>query len=185
MRYIYLLFVFLLFSCNACKEPEARKPVSVKSGSFLSESVERTKKLLAKENDLIKAYIKKDTLNSYLNSNNGFWYSYTKQDSTTTATPVFGTRVSFQYNIKDLSNNIIYSYDEIGTQSYQVDQENIIDGLRKGLKLMRINETIKCIFPSQIAYGYKGDRNKINPNTPLVCTITLNKIVTTKEKKQK
>ena len=53
MRYLYLIAAFVLFSCNACQKPEARKPVSVKTGSTYSKSAERTKKLLEEENKLI------------------------------------------------------------------------------------------------------------------------------------
>ncbi|MFD0963932.1 gliding motility-associated peptidyl-prolyl isomerase GldI [Pseudofulvibacter geojedonensis] len=183
MRYLYLIIAFVLFSCNACQEPEARKPVSVKSGSTYSKSAERTKKLLEKENQLIDNYIKIDSLNSYKQSQHGFSYAYIKQDTTTNVTPFFGNKVVFKYHITDLNNNPIYTEEELGIQSYRVDQQNIMNGLRKGLKLMRVNETIKCVFPSQIAYGYKGDRNKIKPNTPIVCTITLNEILTLNEKK--
>lgn len=183
MRYLYLIVAFILFSCNACQKPKARKPVSVKSSSTYSKSAERTKKLLEKENELIDNYIKTDSLHTYVQSQHGFNYAYIKRDSTTINTPVFGNRVIFKYNVTDLNNITIYSEDELGIQSYRVDQQNIMNGLRKGLKLMHTNETIKCIFPSQIAYGYKGDRNKIKPNTPIVCTITLNEILTLNDKK--
>jgi len=42
-----LLVVFISFS--ACKTPEARRPISAKSGSFIDQSVERNKKLNAEE----------------------------------------------------------------------------------------------------------------------------------------
>ena len=68
MRYLYILVALLILSCNACKEPEARKPISKKSGNYLKESIERTKKLLEKENSLIEAYIKNDSVNNYISS---------------------------------------------------------------------------------------------------------------------
>ena len=51
MKYYTLLIIIFVF--NACKEPQARQPVSVKTGTFLQTSVERTKKRLEQENNLI------------------------------------------------------------------------------------------------------------------------------------
>ena len=71
---------------------------------------------------------------------------------------------------------IDYSAEELRTQSYAMDQEELFTGLREGLKLMKTGETITFIFPSQKAYGYYGDDNKISSNMPLVCEVTVNSI---------
>ncbi|PKP15054.1 MAG: gliding motility-associated peptidyl-prolyl isomerase GldI, partial [Bacteroidetes bacterium HGW-Bacteroidetes-23] len=44
---------------------------------------------------------------------------------------------------------------------------------RDGIKLMRKNEKVTFLFPSHIAYGYLGDKNRIGPNVPIMCTVTL------------
>ncbi len=51
------LTLALIALALACKSPEARRPVSVKSGSFIDESVERNKKLNAEEQALIEKFI--------------------------------------------------------------------------------------------------------------------------------
>jgi FKBP-type peptidyl-prolyl cis-trans isomerase len=38
---------------------------------------------------------------------------------------------------------------------------------------MKIGEEIRFIFPSQLAYGYRGDGLKIKPNMPLIFNVTL------------
>lgn len=179
MKYFNLLLFIFIFL--ACKEPQARKPISVKTGTFLQNSVERTKKRLKLENKFILEYIKKDSTSQYINSNNGFWYTYIKQDSLTTI-PTFGDQITYSYSVSDLNDISIYSIEDIGKQTYFIDQQDdIIEGFRQGLKLIRQNEEIKYIFPSQLAYGYRGDGQKINANTPIVCTTTLLKITTKKD----
>ena len=42
---------------------------------------------------------------------------------------------------------------------------------------LKENETITFIFPSQLAYGYYGDNNKIGSNTPLIYEVTVQKIL--------
>lgn len=180
MKYYNLLLIIFVFI--ACKEPQARKPTSVKTGNFLETSIERTKKRLEKENDYILKYIKQDSTRNYINSNKGFWYTYIKQDSLKSITPRFSDKITYSYSVSDLNNNTIYNIDEIGTQTYFIDQEDdIIEGFRQGLKLIKESEEVKFIFPSQLAYGYRGDNHKININTPIVCTVTLHKITTKKD----
>ena len=79
----------------------------------------------------------------------------------------------FDYEIKDLKGNIIYSELELRPQIYYVDKQNIMMGLRDGIKLMRKNEKVVFLFPSNMAFGYHGDNKKIGINEPIICTVTL------------
>lgn len=173
-KLLYILAVILLFV--SCKSPEARKPISVKTGSFIDISVERNKKLNAKEQASIKKLLSEKKI-AYLASQSGFWYYYnTKKDIDTLKTPEFGNIVNFNYNVKTLNGDLIYSKDDIKTQSYAIDQEEIFTGMREGLKLMKTGETVTFLFPSLKAYGYYGDQNKIGSNTPLMCEVTVHSI---------
>ena len=78
--------------------------------------------------------------------------------------------------VKDLHGNIIYSEVELRPQVYYVDKENIMMGLRDGIKLMNEGEKVTFVFPSHMGYGYHGDNDKIGTNEPLVCTVTLTDI---------
>lgn len=60
----FSLLLTVLFLC-ACKQPEARKPISVKSGSFIDVSVKRNKELLAKEEAEILRRIALDSTINY------------------------------------------------------------------------------------------------------------------------
>jgi len=55
-----------------------------------------------------------------------------------------------------------------------VDKQNIIMGLRDGIKLMHKKEKVIFLFPSNMGYGYHGDNKRIGVNIPLICTVTLN-----------
>lgn len=175
MKYLSILIIILFFA--SCKEPQARKPVTVKSGSYMQSSIDRTKKIMQLENNAIAVYIKNDSVNTYLNSKKGFKYTYITKDTVNTYTPHFGDQILYTYSVSDLNNNLIYSTDEIGDKSYFIDQKaEIIEGFRQGLKLIKAGEEIKFIFPSQLAYGYSGDRRKIDINTPIICTVNLKEI---------
>lgn len=160
-----------------CKSPEPRKPISVKSGSFFNESIERNKKLYEKEKAQILAIIAKTPEDNYIASENGFWYAYqNKIEADSLKTPSFGDIVNFNYSISSLNGTIIYSTEELKTRNYAMDKEELFSGLREGLKLMKAGETATFIFPSQKAYGYYGDENKIGTNMPIISKVTVNSI---------
>jgi gliding motility-associated peptidyl-prolyl isomerase len=171
-----LTILLVLFTFIACKNPQARRPVSVKSGSFINKSVELNKKINNEQHKLIQQIIQKNPELKYIASQNGFWYFYNVKIEEDTITPKFGDIINFNYNVVDFNNKPIYSEEDIKTQNYAMDQEELFSGLREGLKLMKANETITFLFPSQKAYSYYGDENKIGVNTPIICKVTINTI---------
>lgn len=168
-----VIIICVLFSIVSCKSPEARQPISAKSGSFIDQSVERNIDLNNRERAAFEARMANDSTTNYIASNSGFWYAYTTQVSDSLITPEFGDKVTFEYSIKDINNAVIYSEDDLKQQTYIMDKQELFTGLREGLKLMRTGETVTFLFPSQKAYGYYGDENKIGTNVPLICDVTL------------
>ena len=169
--------ITILFACLfivGCKTPEARKPISVKTGSFIDDSVERNKKLNAKEQSHILKLMEQQADKNYIASESGFWYYYNiKTEIDSLKTPDFGDIIDYNYDVKTLNGQTIYSKDDIKTQRYAMDQQELFTGLREGLKLMKEGETVTFLFPSQKAYGYYGDQNKIGSNMPLMCEVTV------------
>jgi len=181
-RYI-ISIAFITF--GACKSPEARYPVTQKSGSHISESIVKNQELLEKEIQLIENVISADSTREYKSSDNGFWYTYNTKsnDSSDTNTPEFGDVVEFDYSIATLDGKAIYAEGEKATKTYAIDQEKLFSGLRQGVKLMKEGETVTFLFPSYKAYGYYGDKNKIGTNWPIKTKVTLNKIIEQEELK--
>jgi gliding motility-associated peptidyl-prolyl isomerase len=160
----------------SCAKQQARKPVSQTSGSFIEESIARNKTLIANEEKLIDLIISKDTLKEYVASSKGYWYKYDIKNIQDSIFPKRGDIAFFDYEISDLKNNIIYTKLELKPQTYYVDKQDIMMGLRDGIKLMKKGETVTFLFPSHMAFGYHGDNEKISQNVPLICKVTLNDI---------
>jgi len=180
MKYCKLTLLVLLVTilASSCKQhQEARRPVSQKSGSFMKKSIERNKKLIAGEEGQIDSLIKSNPKIKYIASTKGYWYTYVTQNKLDTLTPKKGDVAFFDYEVKDLKGNVIYSEVELRPQTYLVDKQNIMTGLREGIKLMHKNEKVIFLFPSHIAYGYHGDDKKIGTNQPLLCTVTLHNFI--------
>ncbi|MEG1020379.1 MAG: gliding motility-associated peptidyl-prolyl isomerase GldI [Myroides sp.] len=160
----------------ACKQPEPRKPVSYSSGTFIKESVQRNKNIVQDEEKLIQNVIKKDSAHHYYQSTLGFWYKYDVAVTTDSLLPKKGDIVKLDFEIYDINNNLIYTKAETTPKVYAVDKQEIMVGLRHAVKLMHKGETVSFIFPSHMAYGYLGDKEKIGTNVPLICKVTLNDI---------
>jgi len=170
-----LLFTVLLSSCK--QHEEARRPLSRVSGTFMKKSADRNKKLVANEEEVIKKIIKSNPKVKYYATRKGYWFSYDEKNPTETQTPKKGDIAYFNLEIKDIQGNVIYSEADLGPQTYYVDKQDIMMGLRDGIKYMHKNETVTFLFPSHIAYGYHGDNKKIGPNESLMCTVTLRNFV--------
>lgn len=169
-----IIIVLLVFV--SCKSPEARKPVSVKTGTFMDASVVRNKALHEKQKKLFENYMTENPEKQYIASSNGFWYAYNSERSTDTITAKFGDLINFDFDIKRTNGKIIYTKEELKTRNYSMDQEKLFSGLREGLKLMKKGETVTFLFPSQKAFGYYGDNDKIGTNVPIICEVTVNSI---------
>lgn len=173
-KLIIISVVLLVFI--SCKSPEARKPVSVKTGTFMDASVVRNKALHEQQKQLFENYMTERPEKEFIASSNGFWYAYNSEKSIDTTTVQFGDVINFDFDINRINGEVVYSKEELKTRNYSMDQEKLFSGLREGLKLMKKGETMTFLFPSQKAFGYYGDNNKIGTNVPIICKVTVNSI---------
>ena len=176
-KLLTIVFIALIVASSCKQHQEARRPISQASGSFMKRSVERNKKLIIGEEGQIDSIIKSNPKVKYLASKKGYWYTYEIQNKLDTLTPKKGDVAFFDYEIKDLKGNVIYSELELRPQTYLVDKQNIMMGLRDGIKLMHKNEKVNFLFPSHMGFGYHGDNKKIGTNQPLLCTVTLHNFI--------
>lgn len=176
MKYTFIIAIIAAAALGSCSQQQARKPVSQASGTFMKESMARNKVLVKGEEGRIDSIIKSNPQVKYIASSKGYWYFYTERNQKDTLRPKKGDVAYFDYEIKDLDGSVIYSEVELRPQEYHVDKENILMGLRDGIKLMRKGESVTFLFPSHMAYGYRGDTKRVKPNQPIVCEVTLNDI---------
>lgn len=174
MKHRYFLYIFLGIAVS-CANPIPRKPVVRKTHTFMKESVMLNKTINASEENAFRAFMEKDSLTDYLASPNGFWYTFNKKN-VDSYLPETGDQLFYSYDVFDINNHLIYSAEEVGEQTYTVDKQEIIEGLRNGLKLMGAGDIVTFLFPSHKVFGYTGDSNKIAINQPLIYKVKLIKI---------
>ncbi len=141
----------------------------------MEKSVTFNKTINEIEENNFKEIISLDSLNIYIPSSLGFWYTILNK-SNEDYFPKPADKVVYTYEVFDLNNSKIYSEDEVGIKEYVVDKQEIIEGLRDGLKLMNEGDVVKFLFPSYKLYGYLGDANKIDINQSLIYKVKLIKI---------
>jgi len=146
-----------------------------KTGSFLDESVKRNITINKLEEDILKQVMQKDSLHTYINSENGFWYYYQVKDTLDHISHEKGDIALFAYEVKNLKGDIIFSKEEIGKIQYNIGKQEMISGLHDGIQLMKEGEIVTFLFPSYKAYGYSGNE-KVRPNEPLIFTVELIRI---------
>lgn len=160
-----------LFSCKG--EQEAQHPINHSSGNFIKQSVERNKQIFEEQETLFMDLFAKDSI-PYKNSKNGFWYHIVQSnDSIPYQNFTKGDVISFDYKIRNTNNELIYPENEFIDQKYRVDKENIISGLRQGLILLKKDDIARFYFPSQKAFGFHGDENKIGTNVPIIVDVEI------------
>jgi gliding motility-associated peptidyl-prolyl isomerase len=156
-------------------QPQPRKPVSSKTTSSMEASVSFNKKLIEQEDAIFKTLMANDSVNHYLNSANGFWYCFNEK-SNHKIFPEVGDQILYTFEVRNVEGELIYDAQEIGVKTYYVDQQDIVEGLRNGLKLMNESDVVTFLFPSHKVFGYLGDKNKIGINQPLIYKVKLIKI---------
>ncbi len=164
----------LLMSCADREEP--RHPVSHGSGSFLKKSVEISKMVVADEEAIFDSIMKSNAEREYILSQKGYWYTIIEPSHTEDYLPEVGDWVYFDSEITSVTGDSIYRKGELKTREYLVDKEEIIIGLRDGLKRLKKGEKAQFLFPSHVAYGYLGDKQRIGMNVPIIYTVTIRDI---------
>ena len=85
------------------------------------------------------------------------------------------------YSLSDIYGKEIYSKEDIKTITYIVDKQELFQGLRQAIKLLKEQEEAVFFFPSEIAFGYHGDKEKIGINKPICAQVHILKIEPNKE----
>lgn len=88
--------------------------------------------------------------------------------------PKRGDKVTINYVIKDVQGKgLDWSRKPF---RFKIGDPNIMPGLNQGICKFRQGETGKLYLPSEMAYGWEGVTNRIDPHTDLVMKITLEKV---------
>jgi len=173
------IFYFLLFIFFNCQNDNPRLPKQHKANSFIDYSVKRNINLNNDQYTEIFNFVNKSK-KKFTRSEYGFWYYNEKIKNESNYKPKFGDKIFYTFECMTLNGEKQFSANA-KQQTYRMEQEDIISGLREGLKLMSEGDITTFIFPSHLAYGlYGNSEKKIKPNTTLVYKVNVLKILKNK-----
>jgi len=84
-----------------------------------------------------------------------------------------GKTVRFEYEVKLISGDIIYSSDQSGTKDFTIGSGGVESGLEEGILMLRVGDKARFVIPSYLAHGLSGDQGKIPPKATLIYTVKL------------
>ncbi len=167
---IRTIFIVLIFMLMACKSKVVQYPVDFDKDEFMKFSQDRNKQILNEDNQLIENYIDSTGI-TFNKTNFGFWIS--NSAIATESMAKGGDYVKYEYEIFDFDNNIVYSQQEIGVKDAVLGKEDLPRGLHVTLQLIEKGDSATALYPSFLAYGGYGDRNKVGGNEPLIFKVKI------------
>lgn len=171
-KVIFLLCFFLL---QNCKTPPTQKPIQNKKDKSIEVSLSTGKYILEEDMRFIQKAIKNSfTSYAFKLTKLHFWIESKIGENEINH---FGDKIIYSYEIRDLENNLIYSFDQIGTKTLFLEKENEIRGIEYALKLMKENEEAVLLLPSFLAYAGNGDGKKIPSHFPIAVKLKTLKII--------
>lgn len=167
------LIAFTIVTLFSCEQKVIQYPVEYSNDDFMKRSQERGKKLHQEELQWFDEYMKTSNL-KFVKTSSGFWISNSGQRTEQTANK--GDYIEFQYQVTDLDNNIIYSFQENGTKKVVLGKADLARGLHAGLQYIPQGESVKLLLPSFLGYGGYGDEGKIGPDEPIIMDVKVLRI---------
>jgi len=161
-------FLFCLLILCACTEEKTEpKPPEWN----MKKSTEMNKELAVEESINIDLYFAQYENWEVKQTGTGLRYVILKK--TEGAVPKAGMDAKTQYKITLLDGTEVYKTPSDEVDIFRIDKSEMESGIHEGIKLMRVGEKAKLVFPSHLAHGLVGDLKKIPPLSPLVVDIEL------------
>lgn len=162
---IIFSLVVLVYACDS----EPKKPTPPE---WNSEKSVRLNQELATEQELdIRVYLSQNEKWKVEETGSGLRYIRLKSTDGEAVQP--GMEAKVEYSVSLLDGTKCYETPSDEYDVFKVDNSDVESGIHEGIKLMRVGEKMKLVFPSHLAHGLVGDMDKVPPLSPLVVDIEL------------
>lgn len=161
----FVLFFAVLFSCN--EEQQQPETMLVPSAN---ETADMNKAWNQEEQELIHQFIARKGWDM-IETESGLNYLVYKNGTGAQAKP--GMKAMVDYSISLLDGTELYTTQTSGPRPFQIDKDNVEQGLHEGITYLRVGDRAKMIIPYYLAHGLMGDHEKIPPLASLVFDIRL------------
>ncbi len=164
-------FLIILSSMSACNRETQQHREKVENPEQYNEQLVNVNKTMVENESIeIENYIKRH--NWKMNSTGtGLRYLVYQQGKGDSA--AFGKIAVINYKVNLLDGTECYSSDKTGPKEFMIGKGGVESGLEEGIKLLKVGDKAKFIFPPHLAHGLTGDDDKIPARATLVYDVEL------------
>ena len=168
MRISGVLFLILALFLLSCNNPGKDNVKVRKPGK--EELADLNTYMVQKDRERIENYIERRDL-KMTESPTGLWYQIKSEGTGNYFTD--NERVVMEYNCSLLDGTTCYSSDETGPEEVVVGRSGMTAGMNQGLRMLKPGGEAVFIIPPFLAYGLKGDGNKIPARSVIVYEVKI------------
>ncbi len=161
---IITLFIVSFFSCRQAPEQKNVQPPGRK------ELADLNRYLVRKDRERIEGYIERRDL-EMTESQTGLWYQIISQGRGDFLSD--NQKIVMEYTCSLLDGTKCYSSEESGPEEMIIGRSDMVPGLDQGLKMLKPGGEAVFIIPPYLAYGLKGDGNKIPARSVIVYEVRI------------
>ncbi len=164
-------FLVVLSSMSSCNRDTQQHPEKVENPEqFNDQLVNVNKTMVENESIEIENYIKRHKWDMQ-RTGTGLRYLIYQQGSGEAATT--GKIAVLKYTVNLLDGKECYSSENTGPKEFMIGKGGVESGLEEGIKLLKVGDKAKFIFPPHLAHGLTGDDDKIPARATLVYDVEL------------
>ena len=165
-----IVFFIIMLGIISCSNKKDVKPNTLNQDQVTEKLLEANKAAIEVENKQIDKLIDSSGWNM-LKTATGLRYEIIEQGNGPKAET--GKIARFEYEIKLISGEIIYSSKQSGPKEFRIGSGGVESGLEEGILLLKSGDKAKFVIPSFLAHGLSGDQDRIPPKATLIYTVKL------------
>lgn len=173
-RFLILLAVLLLVSCQEQQRYSQRQLVQGQSDKQLKESLEKANRYLVNdEEEEIDNYVRRHQL-EMVKTGTGLRYQIVETGKRKPVQP--GKTVTLDYVLFDLAGDVVYNSETDGPMRFVVSRSEVPSGLDEAVRLLHEGDRAWAIVPSHLGYGLLGDQKSVSSKATLIYLLSVKSV---------
>lgn len=173
---IYHLSFLVLLATVSCQNPEPKENFQRQDQASTDKNIKEqfiraNQQLMQKENDEMDYYAKTHNMPFFRTPSGIRYFVYKPSQKGDSIRD--NMQISIDFEIKLLDGTLCYSSKREGRKTFIVGHEDLESGIHKGVQYLKKGDKAILLIPSPLAHGLLGDFNKIPPQMPIVCDVTI------------
>ncbi len=168
-----LLVILIVVFIGACNSESNRQNKPVDNG-LQKESLEKANRYLVNSEEReINNYVKRHNLD-VKETGSGVLYEIINNGKGEKAKE--GKIITLDYILKLITGDVVYSSDSEGAMIFEIGHGGVVSGLEEAILNLRQGDEAIIIIPSHLAFGLKGDENKIPGRSTIIFELKVTNI---------